>query len=96
MEPDGQVPAGPVGRRSERASGPDSRPARREALEAFFLWAAALALTVGLSTWIGSGPPVALHGVPSWAAWGVLAPWLVFFALHLRLFLSRSRAGRGQ
>ncbi|MDE0103160.1 MAG: hypothetical protein OXN89_12340 [Bryobacterales bacterium] len=96
METDRRVTARPGGGREERASGPDSRPARREALEAFFLWAAALALTVGLSTWIGSRPSTAMQGVPSWAAWGVLAPWLVFFVLHLRLFLSRSHVGRGQ
>ncbi len=77
-------------------SGPDSRPARRQALRALALWAAALVLTVGTSAWLGSRPDGPLLGVPRWAAWGVLAPWLLFFALHLHFFLARPGTGEGQ
>ena len=75
------------------ASAPDSRPARREAIEAAVLWALALVATVGLSTWIGASRADSLLGVPRWAAFGIFVPWIVFFLLHLRFFLL-SGAGR--
>lgn len=64
-------------------SGTDSRPARREALEAAALWAVALIVTVGLSTLLGAAHSDPIFGVPRWAAIGVFGPWLAFFALHL-------------
>lgn len=64
-------------------SGPDSRPARREAIEAAALWCMALITTVGLSTWIGASHTESVLGVPLWAAVGIFGPWIVFFALHL-------------
>lgn len=73
-------------------TGPDSRPARREAIEAAVLWCAALIVTVGLSTWmVGRIDPVL--GVPRWTALGVFAPWLVFFGLHLWFCRQRKSAG---
>ena len=69
---------------SETGGGPDSRPARSEALEAALLWALALAATVGLSTWLGSADADPVWGIPRWAAFGVFGPWLLFFFLHLR------------
>lgn len=68
---------------SEKDSGPDSRPARREALEAALLWALALVATVGLSTWLGASDADPIWGIPRWAAFGVFGPWLLFFLLHL-------------
>lgn len=73
--------------------GPDSRAARREAIQAGLLWFAALLATVGLSTWLGSHPATSVLGVPRWAAYGVFLPWLVFFVLHVRFYL-RSIEGR--
>lgn len=70
--------------------GPDSRPARSEALRAAALWLVALIVTVGLSTWIGSQPMTAVLGVPRWAAYGVFVPWAVFFVLHVRLWTRRA------
>ncbi|MCY4187710.1 MAG: hypothetical protein OXD30_04430 [Bryobacterales bacterium] len=75
---------------SETACGPDSRPARREALEAGLLWALALVATVGLSTWLGSVSGTPVWGVPRWAALGVFAPWLLFFLLHVRFCRKRT------
>ena len=66
----------------------DSRPARREALAAALLWFVALVLTIGLSTWLDSMPSASIFGVPRWAAFGVLAPWAVFFVLHVRFCLA--------
>lgn len=68
---------------TSETGGPDSRPARREALEAGLLWALALVTTVGLSSWLGSADPGSVGGVPHWAAYGVFGPWLLFFLLHL-------------
>lgn len=69
----------------EEQGGPtrDSRPARREALEAGALWFVALIATVGLSTGLGAGPADAVLGVPRWALFGVFGPWLAFFGLHI-------------
>lgn len=74
---------------SETGGGSDSRPARREALEATLLWALALVATVGLSTWLGSSAGAPILGVPRWAAIGVFGPWLLFFLLHLRFCRER-------
>lgn len=75
---------------SSETGGPDSRPARREALEAGLLWALALVTTVGLSSWLGSADPSPVGGVPRWTAYGVFGPWLLFFLLHLRFCRRRS------
>ena len=75
---------------SDETGGPDSRPARGEALEAGLLWALALVTTVGLSSWLGSADPDSVGGVPRWAAYGVFGPWLLFFLLHLRFCRRRS------
>lgn len=72
---------------------PDSRPARREAVEAALLWFLALVATVGLSTWLGSRPVTSWLGVPLWAACGIFVPWLLFFGLHIR-FCRRRPASR--
>jgi hypothetical protein len=76
---------------SETGSGPDSRPARGEALEAVLLWALALVSTVGLSTWLGSAAADPVWGVPRWTAFGVFGPWLLFFLLHLRFCRKRGQ-----
>ncbi len=73
----------------------DSRPARREALTAALMWFAALVLTVYLSTWLDSLPSASVFGVPRWAAYGVLAPWAVFFVLHI-LFCLRNGAEKSK
>ena len=78
---------------SDSAPGPDSRPARREAVEAALLWASALVATVGFSTWIGAGMAVPVWGVPRWALLGIFVPWLAFFLLHLRFCRRRHRVG---
>lgn len=69
------------------SQGPDSRAARREAIQAGLLWFAAFIATVGLSTWLGSTPATSVLGVPRWAAYGIFLPWLVFFVLHVRFYL---------
>ena len=71
----------------EHTDASDSRPARREAIEAALLGLAALILTVGLSTWLNSMSTSSLLGIPRWAAFGVFAPWLLFFVLHVRYCL---------
>lgn len=76
----------------DQSPGPDSRPARREAVEAALLWCAALIATVVLSTWLG-GRVEPILGVPRWAAVGVFMPWLVFFGLHLWFCRRRESAG---
>ncbi len=78
---------------SQLSAGPDSRPARREALEATLLWAIALVVTVGLSTWLGSIRVEPILGVPGWVAYGVFAPWVLFFFLHLRFCRRRGQDG---
>lgn len=75
---------------ASQPQGPDSRAARREAIQAGLLWLAALIATVGLSTWLGSTPATSVLGVPRWAAYGIFVPWLVFFALHVRFYLRRT------
>lgn len=75
---------------NSETGGTDSRPARREALEAGLLWALALVMTVGLSSWLGSADPGSFAGVPRWAAYGVFGPWLLFFFLHLHFCRRRS------
>ena len=72
--------------------GPDSRPARREAIEAAVLWGSALVATVGLSSWLGASSVEPVLGVPRWAFYGIFGPWLAFFGLHLR-FCLRRRSG---
>ena len=66
------------------AHGPDSRPARAKAIEAAVLWASALVVTVGLSTWLGTASVEPVWGIPRWALYGIFAPWILFFLLHLR------------
>lgn len=83
---------GPPSERAPAARGPDSRPARREALTAGLLWALALVTTVGLSSWLGSAPVTMLWGIPRWAALGIFGPWLVFFLLHLHYCRRRDRS----
>ena len=78
---------------NESISGPDSRPARREAIEAAVLWCLALIATVGLSTWMGAAHSESMLGVPRWAAVGIFGPWLVFFFLHLWFCRRRESAG---
>ena len=73
-----------IARNPEPPPVPDSRPARNEALEAAILWALALVATVGLSTWLGGSDLQPIWGVPRWAVYGIFAPWLLFFFLHLR------------
>ncbi len=80
---------------SPNGNGPDSRPARREAIEAATLWAAALVATVGLSTWLGATHVESVLGVPRWALLGVFAPWLLFFVLHLWFCRQRKQDGQG-
>ena len=70
-------------------TGPDSRPARREAIEAAVLWGSALVATVGLSSWLGASSVESVWGVPRWALYGVFGPWAAFFVLHLRFCLRR-------
>ena len=72
---------------ASQTQGPDSRAARREAIQAGLLWFAALVATVGLSTWLGSDPPTSVLGVPRWAAFGIFLPWVAFFVLHVRFYL---------
>ncbi len=73
----------------------DYRYARREAVAAVLIWAAALATTVGLSYALGYGEsaPQSLWGIPRWAALGVFAPWVVFFLVHVwfSLYFGRRR-----
>ena len=73
----------------------DYRHARREAVGAVLIWAAALAVTVGLSHALGRGEAAAqsLWGIPRWVALGVFAPWAVFFFIHVwfSLFFGRRR-----
>ena len=83
--------------RMESASepqGPDSRAARREAIQAALLWFAALVATVGLSTWLGRHPMTSVLGVPRWAAYGIFLPWLVFFVLHVRFYIRGDERNR--
>ncbi len=75
-----------IAKAPEPLDAPDSRPARSEALEAALLWALALIATVGLSTWLGASDAEPIWGVPRWAALGILAPWILFFVLHVRFF----------
>ncbi len=75
-------------------AGTDSRPARREAMEAATLWALALVATVGLSTWLGASQVDSVLGVPRWALFGVLCPWAAFFGLHLWFCRERKDSGR--
>jgi len=62
-------------------------PYRRERLEALVavaIWVAAVLTTVGISIWLGSARPVeSVGGVPSWVVFGIFAPWLAFFAVHV-------------
>ena len=78
---------------TENPSNKDSRPARREAIEAAALWCVALVTTVGLTTWMGAGHSESMFGVPRWAALGIFGPWLVFFLLHLWFCRRRESAG---
>ncbi len=73
-----------------RRDGPDSRPARREAVAAAVLWGAALVVTVGVSTWLNGRDFPPLYGIPSWALLGVFVPWALFFLLHLRFYRKRT------
>lgn len=66
-----------------RGDAPDSRPARREALQAATVWLGALIVTVGLSTWLGAAQGRAYFGVPGWALVGILLPWIAFFVMHV-------------
>ncbi len=75
-----------------RSEGPDSRPARTEAIEAAVLWASALIATVGLSTWLGAASADPVWGIPRWALYGVFGPWTLFFLLHLRFCRRRPPA----
>ena len=77
----------------KRSEGPDSRPARRQAIEAAVLWGSALVATVGLSTWLGMATVEPVWGVPRWALYGVFGPWVLFFLLHLRFCRRRSAGG---
>lgn len=72
---------------ASQTQGPDSRAARREAIQAALLWFAALVATVGLSTWLGRHPMASVLGVPRWAAYGIFLPWLAFFVLHVRFYI---------
>ena len=72
---------------ASHTQGPDSRAARREAIQAALLWFAALVATVGLSTWLGRHPMASVLGVPQWAAYGIFLPWLAFFVLHVRFYI---------
>ena len=75
--------------------GPDSRPARSKAIEATLLWASALVVTVGLSTWLGTASVEPVWGIPRWALYGIFGPWILFFLLHLRFCRRRpSRRSR--
>ena len=73
----------------------DYRHARREAVAAALIWAAALATTVGLSYALGYGESAtaSLWGIPRWTALGVFAPWIVFFFVHVwfSLYFGRRR-----
>lgn len=79
---------------ASQTQGPDSRAARREAIQAGLLWFAALVATVGLSTWLGSPPMASVLGVPRWAAYGIFLPWLVFFVLHVRFYIRGDEPNR--
>ncbi len=79
---------------ASQPQGPDSRAARREAIQAGLLWFAALIATVGLSTWLGSSPTTSVLGVPRWAAYGIFLPWVVFFVLHVRFYIRGTAGGR--
>jgi hypothetical protein len=59
----------------------DYRRTRREALIALLIWALAALWTVGVSYWLAASK-ASWHGIPIWALGGVLAPWVVFFAVH--------------
>lgn len=74
--------------------GTDSRPARREALQAAAIWLAALIVTVGLSAWLNAEPSRPVLGVPRWTAFGVFAPWLAFFFVHTWICLRRLETPR--
>lgn len=64
---------------SERCEDPLIRSARREAVFALSLWAAALLYSVTYCYRYGYGIPdgklTFVVGVPSWAFWGIAVPW---------------------
>lgn len=56
---------------------------RREAAVAIALWLAAMIYTVGYCTLFGydtQAATVYVLGIPSWVAWGILAPWTISLA----------------
>lgn len=58
---------------------PNYRRTRREALMAVFLWFLAGSWVVGGSYAVfAMDPGGVVLGVPSWAFWAILTPWVVF------------------
>lgn len=58
---------------------PNYRRTRREALLAVFLWLLAGSWVVGGSyTVFALKPEGSVLGVPAWAFWAILTPWVVF------------------
>jgi hypothetical protein len=63
--------------------GPILKHSRREAAVAVALWLAAMTYTVGFCTLFGYDSGAELDfvlGVPTWVAWGILAPWSISLA----------------
>ena len=55
----------------------------KEVAVAVLLWFIAGVWTIGVSYWLGYKQPVhSVAGIPNWILWGVLIPWVIFFAAH--------------
>ncbi len=72
---------------SERAPDPNLRVARREAVVVAVIWIAAMGYTLLYCYFNGYNRPPSqvkfILGIPDWVVYGVLAPWLVCWALSL-------------
>lgn len=57
------------------------RTARREAIVAMSVWAAATVYSLSVCGWLGYGRDPAtlkyVFGFPDWVFWGLIVPWLV-------------------
>ncbi|MBI1353814.1 MAG: DUF997 family protein [Acidobacteria bacterium] len=61
---------------------PNYRRTRREALTAVGLWLLAGSWVVGGSYAVYDADPAGVvMGVPAWAFWSILTPWLVFLVV---------------
>jgi hypothetical protein len=72
---------------NEPSDDPVFRSARREALVALVVWAAATAWSVGYCAMSGYGqsdePLAFVLWFPEWVFWGIVAPWLVCVVISI-------------